>query len=103
MDVTMSEQVDPANVRPGQHPPVPTTREELLIEALRSANRVSVLLNEIAAWSHRQEAEFPDLEDLLIRRFSDCSGVHLFIAANNLGIDLPPDLQDEVYEEGDGD
>jgi hypothetical protein len=99
----VSEQVDPTNVRPGEQPPVPTTQEGLLIEALRSANRVSVFLNEIAAWSHQDEARFSDLEDLLARRFSDCSGVHLFIAANNLGVDLPPDLQDEVYEEGDDD
>jgi hypothetical protein len=85
-------QVDPANLKPGEQPPVPNTREELLIEALRAVNRYSLLLTEIAAWSHKHEAEFTDLEDLLVRRFSNCSGVHLFIAANNLGVDLPPDL-----------
>lgn len=106
----MSEQVDPAKIGPGDHPPVPTTKDSLLIEALRSANRVSGLLNQIAAWAHQQDAWGTDkqdplekLEDLLIRRFSDCSGVHLFIAANNLRLELPPDLCEEPDEESDDD
>jgi hypothetical protein len=95
----MNIQIDHANVKPGEQPPVPTTRDELLIEALRSANRVSLLLNEIAAWAHSQsawgtekEGPLTALEDLLARRFSDCSGVHLFIAAHNLNVNLPPDI-----------
>lgn len=99
--------VDAANVKPGEQPPMPTTRDELLIEALRSANRVSLLLNEIAAWAHAQTEGYPGrplhnqlerLEDLLVRRFSDCSGLHLFVAASNLRIDLPPDLSDDDDE-----
>ena len=106
----MKHQVDPANVRPGQHPPVPTTTDELLIEALRSTNRISGLLNEIAAWAHSQSAwgtpqEKPlaELEDLLARRFSDCSAVHLFIAANNIGVVLPADLDGSGDDEGSDD
>lgn len=96
-----TQTIDPANLKPGEQAPIPTTLGSLVIEALRSANRVGGLLNEIAAWAHSQRdgqpggrlyAEFEKLEDLLVRRFSDCSGVHLFIAANNLGVDLPPDI-----------
>ncbi len=83
---------DPANLKPGEFPPVPTTRDELLIEALRFTNRVSGLLNEISVWADVDETKFDELHTLLLRRFSDCSGVHLFIAANNIGVELPADL-----------
>jgi len=95
---------DPANVLPGQHAPVPSSRDDLLIEALRTANRMGGLLNEIAAWAHEQadgtwgtdkQQVMEKLEDLLCRRFSDGSAVHLFIAADNLSIDLPPDLNED--------
>lgn len=100
--------VDPANVKPGEQPPVPSTKDDLLIEALRSAKRVSVLLNEIAAWSHKQDLcctddDLRELEDLLVMRFSDCSGVHLFVAASNLRLKLPADLRDEPDSDEDYD
>lgn len=77
---------------------VPTTRDDLLIEALRVVNRVSGLLNDLAADLHKRvesddDHRFDAPLDMLARRFSDCSGVHLFIAANNLRIDLPDDLK----------
>lgn len=103
-------QSNPADVEPGKHAPVPISREGLLIEALRTANRMGGLLNDIAAWGHEQmeevgtkhqEAALERLGDLLIRRFSDCSAVHLFIAADNLRVDLPPDLHgDEPCDDG---
>lgn len=90
--------VDPANVKPGEHAPVPATRDDLLIEALRTIDRMSGLFNEIAATCMCAEVPVDgdklanDIHNLVLRRFSDCSGVHVFIAAQNLGIDLPPDL-----------
>lgn len=105
----MTTAVDPANVRPGELPPFPHTKDELLIEALRHADRVSGLLNEIyATLSSIEEAEmagaaadeepkekpkYDALHELLLRRHSDCSGLHLFIAADNLRLDLPADLR----------
>lgn len=91
---------DPANVKPGEHPPVARSKDELLIEALRLANRVSGLLNQLDLAVMNRIADdndnrFDDLLDLLRRRFSDCSGLPLFIAANNLRIELPPDLKDD--------
>lgn len=96
-----AEILDPANIRPGEQPPVPTSERALLIEALRFANRVSVLLghidrNVLARIEGDDDNSFDDLHDLIVRRFSDCSGLHLFIAANNLRIDLPPDLRDDT-------
>lgn len=83
-----------------EFPPVPMTREELLIAALRHANSVSSLLNEVAAEVSRLDdleggdcPKYERLHDLLIRRFAEDSGVFLFIAANNLRLDLPPDLR----------
>lgn len=72
-------------------------RDDLLIEALRHADRVSLMLNELSeAVGKRVKGDddhrFDDLFDILRRRFTDCSGVHLFIAADNLRIDMPPDL-----------
>jgi hypothetical protein len=89
-----------------KYPLVPTNEFDLLVEALRLADRVSGLLNDIdAAVLKRIKSDadhrFDDIFDLLLRRFSDCSGVHLFIAANNIGIDLPPDLRGDP--DGDGD
>lgn len=99
--MTTQTEIDPADVKPGEHAPVPISRGGLLIEALRTSNRMGGLLNEIAAWVHeqmeeawgvRQQAALERLGDLTLRRFSDCSAVHLFIAADNLRVDLPPDL-----------
>lgn len=87
-------------------PPVPTTRDELLIAALRHANEVSGLLNRIGKEVSRllgDEADKPEydaLHELLRRRFLEDSGVFLFIAADNLRIELPDDLKGE---EVDGD
>lgn len=97
--------VDPANVLPGQHPPVVDTKDDLLVEALRSASRVSLLLNEISAALGEEPPNVEKCLDLLLRRFSDCSGLHLFIAAHNLDIELPDDLSgdpadDEVDDPG---
>jgi hypothetical protein len=101
-EIKMEIEVDPANIQPGQQAPVPTSRDDLLIESLRSANRVSGLLNELSALlidipeGHAADAATVEkLHDALLRRFSDCSGVHLFIAAHNLGVALPPDLTGE--------
>jgi hypothetical protein len=116
-----NDAVDPAHVRPGQQAPVPADESTLLIEALRTINRMSVLLNEIAAWAHKQADDawedtqssagtpgqrfsaLADLNDLTIRRFSDASGLHVFIAAGNLGIELPPDIDGSRKEDGDDD
>lgn len=100
--------VDPTNVQPGEHAPVPESRDDLMIEALRTANRMGGLLNDIAAWANDQsdrgwgterQSALNELQDLLCRRFSDGSAVHLFIAANNLGLELPPDLADKESDE----
>lgn len=92
---------------PGEHAPVPTTEHGLLIEALRTANRMSGLLNELNAALFKiagddvDDARWAPLHDLLIRRFSDCSAVHLFIGADNIRLELPPDLRGEPDSEGD--
>ena len=81
---------------------VPTTKDDLLIEALRHANTVSVLLNDIAAefsrltGEHDDDPKYEAMHALLIRRLSDCSGVGLFLAASNIGLELPEDLQDSA-------
>jgi hypothetical protein len=87
-------------------PPVPTTREELLIAALRYANNVSGLLSEIAMEVFRlDEAEGGDqpkyerIHELLLRRWREDSGVFLFIAADNLRIELPADLRTDLDDE----
>ncbi len=94
------EIIDPANLQPGEQAPVPTSKDALIIEALRFANRVSLLLGDIdrkvlGRIENNDDHRFDDLHDLTIRRFSDCSGLHLFIAANNLRLDLPGDLRGE--------
>lgn len=99
----MTTAVDPANVR---------TKDELLIDALRHADRVSGLLNDIyRALSSIEEAETAGLRDtdpkydalyeLILRRHSDCSGLHLFIAAGNLRLDLPEDLRSDLDDAGE--
>lgn len=82
-------------------PAVPATKDDLLIAALRHANCVSVLLNDLAAealkgaGSKRRPRNVCDtFNTMLIRRFSDCSGLHLFIAADALRLDLPDDLKE---------
>lgn len=83
--------------KPGKHPPVPQSKDELIIEALRYANRVSGMLNDMSAMMFNSVTRKTQekIEDMLRRRFSDCSGLHLFIAANNLHLDLPEDLRDD--------
>ena len=91
---------NPAVLLPGQFPPVPASQDELLIEALRFSNRVSVLLNDLRdnifeRIESNDDHRFDDLCEMLLRQHSDCSALHLFIAASNLRIPLPPDLQSE--------
>lgn len=87
-----------------KYPPVPTSRAELLVAALRHANEVSGTLNEIDAEVSRllgEDADDPKydrLYDLLRRRCDVNSGVFLFIAASNLRIELPPDMREEAGE-----
>lgn len=82
-------------------PPVPTTRDELLIAGLRHANDAGALLNDIDAELSRllggaaDDPKYDAIHALLRRRFLENSGVYLFIAANNLGVELPVDLCDE--------
>jgi len=93
-----------ANVKPGDFPPVPESKDELLIEALRLAERTSGLLNELDRELGAlvgDDSRFEGLNSLLRRRFQDCSGVHLFIAAHNIGLDLPPDLLSDEEEYSD--
>jgi hypothetical protein len=79
--------------------PVATTKDELLITALRHANDVSGLLNDIGAEVSRllgEDADDPKydrLHDLLRMRFLEHESVSLFIAASNLRLDLPQDLR----------
>ncbi len=108
----MNIATDPTNVQPGEQAPVPETRDDLMIEALRTANRMGGLLNDIAAWANDQsdsasgterQSALNELQDLLCRRFSDASAVHLFIAADNVGLELPPDLVDDEPAEYEDD
>ena len=90
----------------GGVPPVPQSEPELIIESLRFANRVSGLLNELCAnlmarIESDDDTRFDDLLDALRRRFSDCSGLHLFIAASNLQLELPDDLRSEPESDCD--
>lgn len=80
---------------------VATSKDELLITALRHANDVGGLLNEISAEVSRlagdeaDDAKWQPLSDLLRQRLFEHEGVSLFIAADNLKIELPPDLRGE--------
>lgn len=100
----MTTTVNPADLKPGQFAPMPETSKELVIEALRLINRTSVALNDLSALIGKKiidddDHRFDMENDILIRRFSDLSGVHLFIAADNLRIDLPADLRGDDPEE----
>jgi|SRR5882672_2755661 len=93
-----------ADVKPGEFPAIPTTRDDLLIESLRFANRVSGLLNELSSAigeliESEDDHRFDSLDELLRRRFSDYSGVYLFIAADNLRLELPGDLRGDPLED----
>ena len=85
--------------------PVPTSKDELLIAALRHANEVSGLLNDLGTEVSRLD-EMPvkkrrtaRLHNLLRRRFLENSAVHLFIAASNLRLELPADLKGALDED----
>lgn len=88
-----------------EFPKVPTSERELLIAALRHANEVSVLLNDLGAEVSRLDAmpvkkrRTARLHNLLRRRFLENSGTYLFIAADNLRLELPPDLRADDDEE----
>lgn len=88
---------------------VPTTERELLIAALRHANDVGGLLVDIqtelsnATGDDADNPKYERLFDLLLRRWTDCSGVGLFIAAGNLDIELPDDMRgDDINVDDDG-
>jgi hypothetical protein len=75
------------------------TLRDLLKRALDHAERVSVLLNDVAAEMHRLgeaepegSARFDAMSVLLCRRFTDCSALALMIDAQKAGIELPIDL-----------
>lgn len=71
----------------------PSTERELLIECLRLINRTSGVLNEVASMTMESATPTEDkINDLMLRRFSDLSGVPHFMAANQLNISLPADL-----------
>ena len=81
---------------------LPTTERALLIASLRLVDRTSGLLNDLdAAIGHLTEAKKLRLRDadklhrLLRHRFNRLSGVGLFIAADNMRLNLPKDLRGE--------
>ena len=85
-----------------QIPAVPVDRDSLLAAALEHAERVSILLNAIGEELSRQadrpvsERRLDRLQGLAGRRFLQDSGLHLFIAAANLGlIEVPEPDSDE--------
>jgi ABC-type transporter Mla subunit MlaD len=86
-------------------PAVPTSRDDLLIAALRHANEVGSTLNDISAEVFRllgdqvDDPKYEPLHALLRRRFAEVSAVYLFIAADNLRIDLPGDLKGDAEED----
>jgi len=88
-----------------ERPPIPQSRDELFIAAMRHANDVGGLLNELNRELMKLTDEDPDdpkfdgLHNLLLTRFNKHSAVHLFIAASNLHIELPPDLNGDSEEE----
>lgn len=93
----MSEKQQDSTVSYTWRPSVPTTKDGLLFEALATVERMSSLLNDLAAQIYaldesEQDGRIAPLHALLLRRFSDCSGVHLFIAASNIGLELPADM-----------
>jgi len=96
-------------LKPGERPKVPQTQEELMIAALRCANRVCGAITEIGhlVLNSLQDdgtvtdaaATMEKIRDITIRQFSDLSGVHLFIAASNLRMELPEDLRGDPDDE----
>ncbi len=88
-----------------QIPMPPTTRDELLFGALRTVNITSMMINDVREELYNllgDDADNPKydrIHAILRRQFSDCSGVHLFIAASNLRIDLPDDLREEPRDD----
>ncbi len=95
--------------KPGENRPVPTTEGQLIIESLRIIEATSIMLVTVQGLVYKLireklDAEDPDalaICDQLQRRFEDCSGVGCMIAASTLGIDLPPDLQDQEIDYDD--
>lgn len=91
-------------IEPGSFPPVPESKDDLFIASLRHADQVGGLLNDLTAACHRafdrgeQCAGLEEIHQLLLRQHSDCSGIYLFIAADNLRLDLPPDLRGDEPE-----
>lgn len=79
----------------GPLPIPPDTREALLLAALRHADQTSALLSRIS--EAILDALDPDdprgpwdpVFDLLRRRFNSHAPIHLFIAADALGIEIP--------------
>lgn len=85
---------------------LPTSERALLIACLRLIDRKGGLLNDLSAevsrLTDRNRLTLRDssrLHTLLRQRFNRCSGVGLFIAADNLKIPLPKDLRGELDEE----
>jgi hypothetical protein len=76
----------------------------LLHRAMRHIERVSVMLNDISAAVHRLDDAEPEgstrfdaMSALLVRRFTDCSGLPLIHDADNAGL-LPDDLKPAATE-----
>ena len=92
-----------------EFPAVPQGKDDLFVAAMRHANDVSLLLNELSAELGQALERSPDdkglerMHELLQTRFNRHSGVHLFIAASNLRIELPEDLQGNEVSETDDD
>lgn len=88
-------------------PPVPTTRDELLIAALRHAEMTGVTLNAIRRELYRvlgarcDDRKYDHLHVLLRRSLYEDSGLFLFIGADNIGIELPVDLLGQAAYEID--
>jgi len=86
-------------------PKVPQTRDDLFIAAMRHANEVSGLLNDLTHEFWRVTGDDCDnpkwdkLNEMLCSRFGKHSAVHLFIAASNLRIELPDDLSGDAESE----
>jgi len=80
------------------YPPVVTNERELLIEALRAAERSGIILNMIRneVWDvlgdRADDPKWDRLHALIRTQHNACSGLHLFIATSNMGLDLPDDL-----------
>ena len=88
--------------------PVPTSKDEFILEALRLVERVSAALNALGMTCLRRlddgyaDPTVETIEEIARRRFSDLSGLHLFIGARKLEIELPPDLTYEREDDDEG-